>query len=161
MTEESIQTGPAMGAAAPPPQERAGGGASAPAPTSLSAGAVIRSLLLADEAVAACTRKVFPVSIDTSAELPYVLYRRAALEQQPQKSGQPGDDTVVMEVDCLAATYTGSVELAEAVRSALDFVRGEAAGLRLRACRLTDSEETWEDDAYVQRLVFNVKISRL
>ena len=38
-------------------------------PTSLSAGAIIRSLLLADEAVASRAGKVFPVAIDTSAEL--------------------------------------------------------------------------------------------
>lgn len=130
-------------------------------PTSLSAGAIIRSLLLADEAVAAKARKVFPVAIDTTAELPYVLYRRAALEPTPQKTGRPGDDAVLMEVDCFAATYAESVELAEAVRAALDFATGEAAGLRLRACHLTDSEEGWSDDAFVQKLVFNVKISRV
>ena len=131
------------------------------APTSLSAGAIIRSLLLADEAVAAKARKVFPVAIDTTAELPYVLYRRTALEPTPQKTGRPGDDAVLMEVDCFAATYAESVELAEAVRAALDFATGEAAGLRLRACHLTDSEEGWSDDAFVQKLVFNVKISRV
>lgn len=133
----------------------------AAAPTSLSAGAVIRSLLLADEAVAAKARKVFPVAIDTSAELPYVLYRRAALEPTPQKNGQPGNDAALIEVVCFAATYAASVELAEAVRAALDFATGEAAGLRLRACHLTDSDEDWRDDAFVQRLVFNVKISRV
>lgn len=131
------------------------------APTSLSAGAIIRSLLLADEAVAAKARKVFPVAIDTTAELPYVLYRRTALEPTPQKTGRPGDDAVLMEVYCYAATYAESVELAEAVRAALDFATGEAAGLRLRACHLTDSEEGWGDDAFVQKLVFNVKISRV
>ncbi len=130
-------------------------------PTSLSAGAIIRSLLLADEAVASRADKVFPVAIDTSAELPYVLYRRTALEQQPQKSGRPGSDTVVIEVGCYTAGYAEGVELAEAVRAALDSATGEAAGLRLRACTLVDSDEGWEDDAYVQRLVFNVKISAL
>lgn len=130
-------------------------------PTSLSAGAIIRSLLLADEAVASRAGKVFPVAIDTSAELPYVLYRRTALEQLPQKSGRPGADTAVIEVGCYTAGYAEGVELAEAVRGALDFASGEAAGLRLRACHLVDSDEGWEDDAYVQRLVFNVKISAL
>lgn len=128
-------------------------------PTSLSAGAVIRSLLLADAAVARLARKVFPVSTDTPAELPYVLYQRTALEPTPQKSGRPGDDAVLIDVYCFAATYAESVELAEAVRGALDFATGETDGLRLRACHLVDSDEGWQDDAFVQRLVFNAKLS--
>ena len=43
-------------------------------------------------------------------------------------------------------------------RGALDGVQGETDGLVMRSCHLVDSEEGWQDDAYVQQLVFNVKI---
>lgn len=125
--------------------------------TSLSAGAIIRNMLLSDEEVKAKTNKVFPVATDT-AQLPYILYRRAALSHNPTKSGMPGADTVTMEVVCYTAQYAEGVELAEAARAALDYRQGELDGIRMRSCILVDSEEGYEDDAYVQQLVFQVKI---
>lgn len=125
--------------------------------TSLSAGAVIRSILLSDEEVKKRTNKVFPIVID-QAQLPYILYRRAALQHNPTKAGMPGADTVTMEVVCYTAQYAEGVELAEAVRAALDYRQGESGGVAMRSCTLADSEEGFEDDAFVQQLVFQVKI---
>ncbi len=125
--------------------------------TSLSAGAIIRAVLLEDAEVAKRTNKVFPVAAD-SAELPYILYRRAALTPVPQKSGQPGADEVQIEILCFTARYGEGVELAEAVRAALDYVSAEHGGMRLSSCYLAESEEAYQDDAFVQQLIFNVKM---
>ena len=125
--------------------------------TSLSAGAVIREILLADADVKRRTNKIFPV-VTSKAELPYILYRRAALQHNPTKARQPGADTVTMEVFCYTANYADGVELAEAVRKALDYAQGEKDGLVMRSCPLVDSEEDFTDDAFVQCLSFNVKI---
>ena len=119
--------------------------------TSLSAGSIIRDMLLQDPEVAKHTKKVFPVATDT-AVLPYILYRRASIEQNPTKAGYPGADTVTIEVIC----YTE--KLAEAVRAALDGKQGEKDGLVMRSCVLTDGEEGYDSDAYAQQLVFNIKI---
>ena len=125
--------------------------------TSLSAGAIIREILLGDEDVKQRTNKIFPV-VTSKAELPYILYRRAALQHNPTKARQPGADTVTMEVFCYTASYADGVELAEAVRKALDYAQGEKDGLIMRSCTLVDSEEDFTDDAFVQCLSFNVKI---
>lgn len=125
--------------------------------TSLSAGAIIRAVLLEDAEVAARVKKIFPVVSD-KADLPYIVYRRVSLEPNPQKSGQPGADEVQIEILCYTARYGEGVELAEAVRSALEYVNAEHAGLRLRSCYLTGSEEGWENDAFVQQLVFSMKM---
>lgn len=125
--------------------------------TSLSAGAIIRAVLLEDAEVAARTNKVFPVATD-SAELPYILYRRTSLSPNPQKSGQPGADEIQIEVICFTKRYGVGVELAEAVRGALDQITAEHDGMRLRSCYLIDSEEAYQDDAFVQQLVFSVKM---
>lgn len=125
--------------------------------TSLSAGEVIRAALLDDKDVMARVNKIFPVVTD-NAELPYIVYRRAGFEQNPQKAGTPGADSIQLEVLCFTARYTEGVELAEAVRAALDHTIITHDGLRLRACTLTDSEEAYQDDAFVQQLVFTVNI---
>lgn len=125
--------------------------------TSLSAGAIIRAVLLEDAEVAARTNKIFPVATDC-AELPYILYRRTSLSPNPQKSGQPGADEIQVEVICFTERYGEGVELAEAVRAALDQVAAEHNGLRMRSCYLLDSEEAYQDDAFVQQLVFSAKM---
>ena len=125
--------------------------------TSLSAGEVIRAILLDDKDVMARVNKIFPVVAD-SAELPYISYRRAGFEQNPQKAGAPGADAIQLEVLCFTARYTEGVELAEAVRAALDHATITQGDLRLRSCTLTDSEEAYQDDAFVQQLVFTVNI---
>lgn len=124
--------------------------------SSLSAGKIIRAMLIEDSEVMARANKVFPV-IEDSAELPYIVYRRTQLEQDPTK-GRRGADTVGIEILCYTKGYTEGVELAEAVRGALDGAQGESDGLVMRSCYLADSEEAWQHDAYVQQLVFNVKI---
>lgn len=125
--------------------------------TSLSAGMMIRALLTGDAGVMGIARKVFPVITD-SAELPYVVYRRLSLEHSSTKAGMPGADTVRMEVLCYAGSYQCSVELAEAVRAALDYKKGAAGGLQMRGCTLEGGSESFEGDAYLQELVFNIKI---
>lgn len=124
--------------------------------SSLSAGEIIRAVLTQDEAVSALTTKVFPVVAD-EAKLPYIVYRRSNLEQTPLKSTR-GADTVGIEVLCFTEQYAPGVALAEAVRSALDGKQAEIEGLVMRSCYLTDSEEAWQDDAFVQQLNFTIKI---
>lgn len=125
--------------------------------TSLSAGAIIRDILMKDDAVKQRTNKIFPVATDT-ANLPYILYRRADLQHNPTKAGQPGADTVIIEVVCYTVKYAEGVELAEAVRAALDYKQGEKDGLEMRSCTLSGGEEGWEDDAFVQQLNFTIKL---
>ena len=124
--------------------------------SSLSAGEIIRGILAADPAVTTRVNKIYPVIVD-KAELPYITYRRASLQQDPVKSTR-GADTVGIEVICYTARYTEGVELAEAVRDALDGATGTSDGLLMRSCFLSDSEEAWQDDAYLQQLIFTVKI---
>lgn len=124
--------------------------------SSLSAGEIIRAVLVEDPEVAARTTKVYPVVAD-EAKLPYIVYRRTQLEQDATK-GRRGADTVGIEVICYTEQYTPGVELAEAVRDALDGKQAEVDGLVMRSCYLSDSEEGWQDDAYVQQLVFTVKM---
>jgi hypothetical protein len=125
--------------------------------TSLSAGSIIRSILLEDSDVTAITQNIFPIVTD-KAELPYILYRRTSLAHNTTKAKQPGADTVQIEVLCFTSKYGVGIDLAEAVRAALDYSQGEEDGLVMRSCVLSDSEEAWQDDAYVQQLVFSVKI---
>jgi hypothetical protein len=127
--------------------------------TSLSAGEAVFELLTSSEEVMGRATKVFPV-MTTEANLPYVAYRRAGLSHTPTKAGMPGAEKVKMEVNCYAATYAESVELAEAVRKALEGWRWNDTEslLTVRGMTLADASEAWADDAFVQMMTFDVNI---
>lgn len=122
--------------------------------TVLSAGTAVYEVL--SERLANKVTKVFPVVTD-EAVLPYVCYHREALETAVAKGAQSAD-TATIVVDCYAATYNGSVALAEAVREALDNVSiTTSAGLTVRSSFLVDATESWTDDAYLQSLSFKLR----
>lgn len=125
--------------------------------TSISSGLVVYKLLSEDREVSGMVTKIFPVATD-KAECPYVVFRAKESEQQRVKNPIKPDDTVLLEVCCCAKEYEESVALAEAVRGALDRRRGETEGVTMRSCLFTDREETYEDDAYVQVLTFEIKV---
>lgn len=122
--------------------------------TVLSAGTAVYEVL--SERLKKKVTKVFPVVTD-EAVLPYVCYHREALETAVAKNAQSAD-TATIVVDCYAATYNGSVALAEAVREALDNVSiTTSAGLTVRSSFLVDAAESWTDDAYLQSLTFKLR----
>jgi hypothetical protein len=123
--------------------------------TVLSIGRLIRALLLENEQVAKITQRVFPVWTDKAA-LPYITYYREKLVAQPVKCGA-SSLTARISVECLAAGYDDAVALAEAVSQALDHAVCEDNGLSIRSCVLVDSVEDCRDDAYIEKLVFEVK----
>lgn len=129
----------------------------------LSAGLAVWEKLNSDETVMAIARKVFPVIATSGALLPYVCYRRTSLADTSVK-GDVGADAINLTVDCYAADYDVSVRLAEAVRAALEgesFLYSDDDGgyLSVRSARLVDSTEDWVADAYVQSLVFEIRIN--
>ena len=127
--------------------------------TSLSAGIVIADVLQADDAVKAITSTVVPVfSPVESLQLPYIVYRRLKMNVRSVAQSVRGAESVEIEVACYAASYSDSVKLAEAVRAALDHRQAGAEGLHMRCCTLVDSSEDYYDDAYMQTLVFDVKV---
>jgi hypothetical protein len=124
--------------------------------TSLSVGEIIYDVLTNDAEVMARANKVFPVVTD-KATLPYVAYRRSRLEHNPAK-GTQGADTVQIDVLCFAAKYGDGVQLAEAVRQALDGKQATKDTLIMRSCTIAGGEEYYENDAYIQELNFIIKV---
>lgn len=128
--------------------------ASAPR-TSISAGIIIGALLANDEAVSQTVTKIFPVLVK-DADLPYVAYRCLRMDSQPVKNGRASEASFV-EVLCVSEGYGEGVRLAESVRAALDGQRARVPGMAMRSCLFVDREEAY-DDAYIQRLIFQVRI---
>ena len=130
--------------------------------TSISAGLLIYDVLANDAGVTSITSRIFPVVSEKDSPLPYICYRRASNETTAAKN-IPGANACIVELACYAATYAGSIKLAEAVRNALDGIQAEFTDgtdrLVARSIQLMDSEEGWADDAYFQTLTFAIRIN--
>lgn len=125
--------------------------------TVLSSSIIIGALLNDNTAVAGRVTQTFPVVAAAEAQLPYISYRRTGLGTVAAK-GAVSADTATVEVNCYTAGYGDGVELAEAVRTALDGRSCRIGGMVMRGCTMVGAQEGWTDDAFVQTLVFEVKI---
>ena len=83
---------------------------------------------------------------------------RCGLEQHTEIVGLSESDRIEMELICCTADYGEGIELAEAVRNALDHITATHDGQRMRSCTLIGAEEDYQDDAFIQKLIFDIKI---
>jgi hypothetical protein len=68
--------------------------------------------------------RVYPVIAPASAAIPFVTWRRQAVQREATLSGPSGIATVTLAVDMYATTYEGVRELADRCREILDGFNG-------------------------------------
>lgn len=125
--------------------------------TSLQIGKAINALLSDDNAVAAAVgSKIFPIVSKEGTQYPFIVYQRFGVTPDYCKDGLTGETSNV-SVIVAAASYSQSVEIADAVRSALEGKTiSFAGGLTVQRIDLAGADEEFIDDAYVQQLTFNI-----
>lgn len=64
--------------------------------------------------------RIYPVIAPASAALPFVTWRRSAVQREQTLSGPAGHPTVTLQFDLYAETYEAVRELADHCRLALD-----------------------------------------
>ena len=64
--------------------------------------------------------RVYPVLAPASAAIPFVTWRRSAVQREMTLAGPSGIPTVSLQVDMYAETYEGVRELADRCRATLD-----------------------------------------
>ena len=64
--------------------------------------------------------RVYPVIAPATAALPFINWRRSAVQREHTLSGPAGHPTVTLQVDAFAETYEAVRELADRCRSTLD-----------------------------------------
>lgn len=121
--------------------------------SSISAARVVRSILL-DSAVASKVNKIYPVVVD-KADKPYIVFRRVSMIPARAKNVIV-EDSATIQILVVTDDYDSGLEIAEEVRKALDCRNLSQYGVS--ECILTNAQETWMDDAYVQDLYFTIKM---
>ena len=106
----------------------------------------VATALLQDPAVAlAVGDRIYPVLAPATADIPFVTWRRQAVQRSQTLSGPMGLPTVVLAIDCYALTYEAVRDLADKIRRVLDGWGETKLGIEVEHVSLDT-----ESDGFVQ-----------
>lgn len=100
----------------------------------------------------------YPIVAEKGANFPYSVYRRTAMSGKTSKDGYTFEEAISIEIVVVATTYSESVKLAHEVKTQLEQQRGRFEGINITGITLTNANEDWSSDAYIQRLFFTIDI---
>lgn len=128
-----------------------------PVPRSaISLGAAVRALLMDAPGVAGTVTAVYPV-IEAEADCPYIVYRCSSVTPASDKETQHPDNATI-EICVYDKDYDQGVDIAEAVRDALDGAHYEDY---IYGSRCINYSNGWAADAYYHLLTFNIRTNPL
>jgi hypothetical protein len=98
--------------------------------------------------------KIFPLVANSDTTFPFITYKKQSVNIEYCKDGAVSD---VFNVEIIVAskTYNESVKIAELVRKSMELKKKD----NIKSIRLTSSSEDYNEDTYIQNLIFEVKIS--
>jgi hypothetical protein len=97
---------------------------------------------------------IFPIIIPQNTTLPAIVIRRSFTANYTRDGQSTNDSTV--EITVISENYNETIALATAVDNALNFYKG-TAGNKIIDCRLTDCNELFQEDSFIQNLTYVVK----
>ena len=116
----------------------------------------IRSILLKDEDILNHVgSNIFPLIAPESTEGDFIIYMRNKYSKTAVKMGVYQDECEVAVVG-ISENYDDAIALASKIDNALTGMHTLENGIRLQIT-LADSTETFDDDKYIETLVFTIK----
>lgn len=126
--------------------------------TTISFGRTIKSLLNAKSIKALIDNKVYPLIAPLNTTFPYVVYQRTSTPQTTKDNAY--QDNVSIEIIIVSNNYDQSVNIAEIIRNEIECKRNIIVeGFNIADIKLVLSDETYNNDAYLQSLTFNFRIN--
>lgn len=98
--------------------------------------------------------RIYPVVAEQSTVYPFVVYYRTAVQNTNYNKDGYSEDAVSFTVCVVSDKYNESCTLAHQVRERLECQRIKGNGMVITSIRITGIDESYEDNAYVQRLNF-------
>lgn len=103
-------------------------------------------------------QKVYPLVADEGTTFPFIVYRRTGLQPTSTKDRYNYKEMASMEIIVAAENYTDSIQLAEKVKDILEHTRGTYNDIKVGEISLSESDEDYIEDTFIQRLNFNIEI---
>lgn len=103
-------------------------------------------------------QKVYPIIADEGTTFPFVVYRRASGYSQSDKDGIYSAVTTI-EVKVATQEYPEGVKLADQIVDVMEKTKGKVAGFDIWQIRMTDGNENYIDNTFIQTMTFTVEFS--
>ena len=117
---------------------------------------IIYQLLTANTGLTAIIgTKVFPLIIPEKTPMPAVVIERDFFTEYTN-DGRGLNETNV-EITILATSYNQSIEIATKIDAILDCYKGTIDNTRIVNCKLVSCNESFQEDSYMQKLIYVVK----
>lgn len=114
-----------------------------------------KTLSASGKLVSKIGNRLYPVSVKSEVDLPFIVYERESIQPKSSKDGMFGDN-VTVNVYVFAEAYKDAVDIAEMVRDALDGSSGKYASFVVDECDFADAAESCDEGIYLEQLVFNI-----
>lgn len=98
--------------------------------------------------------KIYPLVADQSTTFPFVVYYRTNIMSSNYTKDGYGEDEVEFTVIGVSDKYNVSCDIANEIRKVFEKKKIDGENLTITNCRLVGVDESWEENAYVQRLNF-------
>lgn len=100
--------------------------------------------LIADSGVAALVAtRIYPLLVPQDATLPALAYQRISGPRDHAHTGATGLAFARMQLTYVAASYNEAKSLGEAVRAAMDGLKGSMGAVTVGACLLDNERDDW------------------
>lgn len=99
--------------------------------------------------------KIYPLSTRKQTTFPFIIYSRTVLTPNETKDRYGSGDNVGVEVVVADSNYTSSINIAEAVRVALEHKGGDYTLFSVTDAKLVACTEDFIEETYIQQLTFS------
>ena len=99
--------------------------------------------------------KIYPLIADDGVTFPFIIYYRTSIRNTVCKDGYY-EDEVSFSIIAVSNSYIQSLEIANIIRSIFE---KKKLSDTIFNCTVEDIDEDYRDNAYVQQLDFNCKIT--
>jgi hypothetical protein len=127
------------------------------------AGKALYYLLTNDSPISAIVgTRVFPEIADQEQTKPYVVYNIRSNDPSDVQAGPSALDTASVEVNCYAPTYSGAIDLSDAVRTCLDRRSGTYSGVNVQSIQYITEVMDFEEPQRLYRVMsdYEVRVDR-
>lgn len=102
---------------------------------------------------------IYAVLADHGAKYPFAVYRRTGLTTYNTKDKFNYSEHVLLEINVASPDYDEGVEILDKIKTKLEHKRGIVQGIYVEGIDVINSSEDWQNDAYIQTIVFRIKVT--
>lgn len=98
--------------------------------------------------------RIYPLIADETTEFPFIIYQRSGFI--PQNNKDQTDENVIIDLVIASETYAESIDIAIAVREALEHIKGTFSEIEIDDIVIDDASEDYIDNTFLQSITIRI-----